>query len=109
MAASAWEPLTLQETTPPHRAAGPYGLWVERICRQPLLVVLLCLAAAAVLAWVAATTLTINTSTNDMLSEELPFRQQNEAVDAAFPQLVDTLTIAEIGRASGRERVCQYV
>src|SRR3546814_12797608 len=107
MAASAREPLTLQETTPPHRASGPYGLWVERICRQPLLVVLLCLAAAAVLAWVAATTLTINTSTNDMLSEELPFRQQTEAVDAAFPQLVDTLTIAgQNGREECRERVC---
>src|SRR3546814_7110418 len=46
------------------------------------------------LAWLAAVTLTINTSTDDMLSKELPFRAQNEAVDAAFPQLVDTLTIA---------------
>src|SRR3546814_16423075 len=46
------------------------------------------------LSWLAAVTLTINTSTDDMLSKELPFRAQNEAVDAAFPQLVDTLTIA---------------
>src|SRR5690606_37211457 len=98
MTVSLWEPLTLHEPAPPHRpASGPYGSWVARVCRQPRLVVLLCLAAAAVLAWTAATTLTINTSTNDMLSEELPFRQQNEAVDAAFPQLVDTLIIAVEG------------
>jgi len=68
--------------------------WVTAACRRPRAVALLCLAAAAGLLWLAAATLSINTSTNDMLSEELPFRAQNEAVDAAFPQLVDTLTIA---------------
>ncbi|WP_340115742.1 MMPL family transporter [Pelagibius sp. 7325] len=68
--------------------------WVTAACRRPRAVALLCLGAAAGLLWLAAATLSINTSTNDMLSEELPFRAQNEAVDAAFPQLVDTLTIA---------------
>src|SRR5690606_31226319 len=72
----------------------PFGRWVERVCRRPGLVTLACLALATGLAWLAATTLTINTSTDDMLSERLPFRAQNEAVDAAFPQLVDTLTLA---------------
>ena len=95
MAASARDHRTLHENTPAStRAAGPYGRWVERVCRRPGLVVLLCLAAAAGLAWLAAASLTINTSTDDMLSEALPFRAQNEAVDAAFPQLVDTLTVA---------------
>src|SRR3546814_12713748 len=68
--------------------------WVGGVSRRPVLVVLLCLAVSVGLAWLAAVTLTINTSTDDMLSKELPFRAQNEAVDAAFPQLVDTLTIA---------------
>ncbi|MGE5765608.1 MAG: MMPL family transporter, partial [Bacteroidota bacterium] len=77
----------------PH-ASGPFGRWVALACRRPLLVTFLCLALAAGLAWLAAAKLTINTSTDDMLSETLPFRAQNEAVDAAFPQLVDTLTLA---------------
>src|SRR3546814_4572435 len=67
--------------------------WVGGVSRRPVLVVLLCLAVSVGLAWLAAVTLTINTSTDDMLSKELPFRAQNEAVDEAFPQLV------EIGRA----------
>ncbi|HEY9536026.1 MAG TPA: MMPL family transporter, partial [Kiloniellaceae bacterium] len=85
----------MPETSPLHaRLSGPFGRWVGGVSRRPVLVVLLCLAVSVGLAWLAAVTLTINTSTDDMLSKELPFRAQNEAVDAAFPQLVDTLTIA---------------
>ena len=85
----------MQHSAPSSPASGgPYGRWVARVCRRPLVVVVLCLAVAVGLAWLAAATLTINTSTDDMLSEKLPWRAQNEAVDAAFPELVDTLTVA---------------
>ena len=83
-----------QDSDFPTGFAAWAAAWVTGACRRPRAVALLCLAAAAGLLWLAAATLSINTSTNDMLSEELPFRAQNEAVDAAFPQLVDTLTIA---------------
>lgn len=68
--------------------------WVNRVCRHPVLVLFACLALAAGALWGTAVTLTINTSTEDMLSAELPWRQNNRAVDRAFPQLVDSLTIA---------------
>ncbi|WP_193367384.1 MMPL family transporter [Pelagibius marinus] len=71
--------------------------WVNGVCRRPVLVLFACLALAAGLLWIAATSLTINTSTEDMLSAELPWRQNNRAVDRAFPQLVDSLTIAVEG------------
>ncbi|NIA71617.1 MMPL family transporter [Pelagibius litoralis] len=67
--------------------------WVRRVCRRAGLVVSLSLLAAAGLLWFAVTTLSINTSTTDMLSEDLPFRQNNVAVDLAFPQRDDTLIL----------------
>ena len=73
------------------------ALWVNRVCRHPVLVLFACLLLAAGLLWGAVSTLAINTSTEDMLSAELPWRQNNRAVDAAFPQLVDSLTIAVEG------------
>jgi hypothetical protein len=95
MAASARDHLPVQKNSVPHdRLSGPFGTWVDRACRRPILVVFLCLAAALGLLWLAVATLTINTSTNDMLSAELPFRQNEDALERAFPQLVDTLTIA---------------
>ncbi|MGF1593230.1 MAG: MMPL family transporter [Kiloniellaceae bacterium] len=69
------------------------GAWVGAVCRRPLGAVAGCLAAAAGLLWLAVATLTINTSTNDMLSEDLAFRQNETAVEQAFPQLVDSLTV----------------
>jgi uncharacterized protein len=71
-----------------------FAAWVGLVCRRPVLVVFSCLVLAAACLWFAAATLVINTSTEDMLSEELPFRQNNRAVDRAFPQRVDSLTIA---------------
>lgn len=52
-----------------------------------------CLAAAAGLLWLAVASLTINTSTNDMLDADLPFRQAEIAVETAFPLLFDSLTV----------------
>ena len=65
--------------------------WVGWVCRRPALVGVLALISAAGMLWYAAATLSINTSTTDMLSEELPFRQNNVAVDKAFPQRSGTL------------------
>jgi uncharacterized protein len=45
------------------------------------------------LLWLAVATLTINTSTNDMLDADLPFRQAEIAVETAFPLLFDSLTV----------------
>lgn len=67
--------------------------WIGWVCRRPGPVVFLSLLSAVGLLWFAATALSINTSTTDMLSEDLPFRQNNVAVDEAFPQRDDTLVL----------------
>ena len=67
--------------------------WVRQVCRLPGPVVILALLSAGALLWWAAATLAINTSTTDMLSEELPFRQNNVLVDQSFPQRNHTLTV----------------
>jgi uncharacterized protein len=103
MQASAWDRSFLPEKpTLDDRSAGPVaartgrwiGAWVGAVCRRPLAAAGGCLAAAAGLLWLAVATLTINTSTNDMLSEELAFRQNETAMEQAFPLLVDNLTVA---------------
>ena len=63
------------------------------VCRHRVPVVFLCLAVAAGLLWLAVASLTINTSTNDMLDADLPFRQAEIAVESAFPLLFDSLTV----------------
>jgi len=55
-------------------------------------VVLAVLLAVASLA-LSASRLTINTSLSDMLSPELPYRRNAEAMKTAFPQLDRTLTL----------------
>jgi hypothetical protein len=73
----------------------------------PLVVLLAVLASAACL-YLTATRLTISTSVSGMLAADLPFRRNARALDAAFPQHDDTLTVvveapsAEAASAAGR-------
>ncbi|HIC80263.1 MAG TPA: hypothetical protein EYP07_04760 [Kiloniellaceae bacterium] len=71
--------------------------WIGWVCGRAGIVVLAALLSAAGLLWYAVASLTINTSTTDMLSAELPFRQNNVAVDAAFPQRSGTLIVVVEG------------
>ncbi len=77
----------------PKRSHDWLAAWVRQVSLRAGWVAALALISAAGLLWFAATTLSINTSTTDMLSEELPFRQNNVAVDLAFPQRDDTLVV----------------
>ncbi len=61
--------------------------WVDLARRGALAVLLLSLLASAAALAYAIAELGINTSTKNMLSEDLPFRQNDRAMDAAFPQL----------------------
>ncbi len=61
--------------------------WVDLVRRSALWVVLLSILASAIGLAYAVGHLGINTSTKDMLSEELPFRRNDRAMDEAFPQL----------------------
>ncbi len=88
----------MQEKAAPHDTATDSigtraARWVAAVCRHRVPVAFSCLAAAAGLLWLAAASLTINTSTNDMLDADLPFRQAEIAVETAFPLLFDSLTV----------------
>ena len=77
--------------------AGRYrrglGAWVRIMARYAGWVV----AAAALMTALAvhklATDFRINTDNEDMLSAELPFRQDSRALSGAFPDLSDNIVI----------------
>ncbi|MEM7170324.1 MAG: MMPL family transporter [Pseudomonadota bacterium] len=70
-----------------------FGRWVGGICGKALIVVLLCLASAVGALAYSVLNIGINTSITDMLSAELPFRQNDIAVREAFPNLDDSLLL----------------
>jgi hypothetical protein len=61
------------------------------------LVTILSLAATAAAAFYSAERLSINSSTADMFSADLPFRQREREIDQAFPQDRDTLVVVVDG------------
>ena len=50
-------------------------------------------ALTVVIGLYAAHTITINTDTEDMLSPDLPFRQNAKAMDSAFPHFDNNIVI----------------
>lgn len=66
---------------------------VDASRRYAALVIAASLLMTLGLGWYTATHLTINTDVNQLLSEDLPWRQQEKALEKAFPQKVDNLVI----------------
>ena len=71
--------------------------WTGLVRRFALAVVLLGLAASAAGLAYSVAEIGINTSTDDMLSPELPFQQNDRALDEAFPQSTKTLSVVVEG------------
>ena len=69
------------------------GRWTALLRRRARLVIGLWLMVVVASAVFAATNLGINTSTADIISEDVPYRQNNLAFKAAFPQFSDLLVI----------------
>ena len=67
--------------------------WIRAVCRFAWAVVLIVCAATYFVFGYTVEKLTINTNTTDMLSEELPFRQNYIAYKSAFPKTGDLMTI----------------
>jgi uncharacterized protein len=70
-----------------------FGVWVGFVYSRARPVLLLSLALTLLAGWYAATGLGINTSNNDMLSADLPFRQDSIRYDEAFAQLKSNIVI----------------
>ncbi len=67
--------------------------WVGWVARHAILVILLCGIAVVGAFYFTAQNLSINTNTDDLLSEELPFRQRNQERSAAFPRTNNELLV----------------
>jgi len=67
--------------------------WVDGVRRYARVTVLVALATTAAAVYGVATQLSINTDTENMLSPDLPFRQDSNALSAAFPQLSDNIVV----------------
>ena len=78
--------------------------WAVRLVDASRAHALAVLAGAVLLsvlaAWLAATRLSVNTDTTDMLSPDLPFRRAHAQLQAAFPQLRD-LAVVVVSADSG--------
>ncbi|MER2520002.1 MAG: MMPL family transporter [Bdellovibrionales bacterium] len=74
---------------------GPFGLdlslFVTPSRKHPWAVALAALALTLALGWYAATHFKINTDVNQLLSPDLAWRQQEKAMEEAFPDKVDRL------------------
>ncbi|MBK8176251.1 MAG: MMPL family transporter [Rhodospirillales bacterium] len=71
--------------------------WVRFCCQNRVAVVAFAIVTAVFSAYWAATNVSINTSTTDMLADDLPFQQQFVALDKAFPQDYRTIVVVVDG------------
>ncbi len=72
--------------------------WTKGVNRLALLVVVASVVATAAAIGYLAGNIRINTNTDDMLSPDLPFRQDSRDLDAAFPQFNDNIVIVIDGQ-----------
>lgn len=67
--------------------------WVDGARRHAWLVLAATIALTVLAGYVAATQLGVNTSTDDMISPEVPFRRNDDAFRQAFPQFGDIIAV----------------
>jgi len=75
------------------RMRAALGAWVGFAVRSAWTVIALAALLTALAGWYTATHLGIDTDTTDMLSAELPFRQDAIRISRAFPELNDNIVI----------------
>ena len=87
-----------------NRASLIYGrllaLWLSWVIRHARFVTFLALSLTTLISIYVFQNFAINSSTTDMLSKDLPFRQNSERIDDAFPQMVSNLVIVIEGQTA---------
>lgn len=76
-----------------NRASEAVVAWARFVRRHAVLVLVLAALSAGLAGTYALRHATINTSTNDMLSDDLPFQRQFIELDKAFPQDYRTVVV----------------
>ena len=75
----------------------PFARMVALSGRHATVVALLLAGLSVVMAVLAATRLSVDTDTNNLIAADLPWRQQERRVDRAFPQLTDLTLVLVTG------------
>ncbi|MFP3943302.1 MAG: MMPL family transporter [Alphaproteobacteria bacterium] len=78
-------------------------LWIILVSRHPRSTLVLCVAATVALGAYAGLNLGVNTSTQDLIAEDVPFRQHDKEFEKAFPQF-DSVIIAVIEGGTAEQR-----
>jgi len=76
---------------------GLVARWIALISRRARFVVLLSVLLTAAMSYYVGGNLGMNTDTSDMLSPDLPFRQNSIALSQAFPQFSDNIVVVVDG------------
>ncbi len=87
---------------PGNRSGQVFARWVTGVTKRALLVIALCLLSGAGALYYTLSHMGINTSVVDMLSADLPFRQNDIAVMEAFPAITDSLVVVVEGPDGAR-------
>ncbi len=82
-----------------------FNAWIALVTRKAWLTIAFCMLLAAASLALTISRIGINTDTTDMLSEELPFRQNHRALTEAFAHLGDSLVVVIEG--ANPDRVSQ--
>jgi hopanoid biosynthesis associated RND transporter like protein HpnN len=72
---------------------GWLAAWVDTVSRHAVATLLCALALTLACAWYVGSTLGIDTGTENMIDEEVPFRQNDITFGRLFPQLSDQLVV----------------
>jgi len=88
-------------------ASGEYyrsglGRWTHWVTAKPWLVIGVAIALTIASIVYLSQNIAVDTSTGDMLSEELDFRKFNKEMDEAFPKSTDSLLIVIEGQTADR-------
>ncbi len=87
---------------------GLAALWVEKVLKFPRIFLALALLSLPLTLLYAVLTLSIDTDDKDMLSAELPFRKNDQALERAFPILdAGLIAIIEGEKAASTEVVAR--
>ena len=85
------------------RCRDALAAWVGGISRAARIVSAVAVLSTVLVAFYVGTNFSINTNTDDMLSADLPFRQNSIALMEAFPQLTDNIVIVIDGQNENLE------
>ena len=68
-------------------------IWLGFICKRAIATIILASIISVFLFYYTASNISINTDASDMLSPDLPFRQNSILVSRSFPQFSDNILV----------------